>query len=80
MRPATSRPQVSWGGKANRRKGERTRDEIIRRAVPIFNQRGYEGAALSDLMEAFINKRRAVIAGHMRPGNGDSLQVIEETQ
>ena len=37
-----------------------------------------EGAALSDLMEAFINKRRAVIAGHMRPGNGDSLQVIEE--
>ena len=48
--------------------------------MPIFNQRGYEGAALSDLMEAFINKRRAVIAGHMRPGNGDSLQVIEETQ
>ena len=34
------------------RKGERTRHEIIRRAAPIFNQRGYEGAALSDLMEA----------------------------
>ena len=34
------------------RKGEETRQEIIRKAAPIFNQRGYEGAALSDLMHA----------------------------
>lgn len=34
------------------RKGEQTRQEIIRRAAPIFNQRGYDGAALSDLMKA----------------------------
>ena len=34
------------------RKGEQTRQEIIRRAAPIFNQRGYNGAALSDLMKA----------------------------
>jgi TetR/AcrR family transcriptional repressor of nem operon len=34
------------------RKGEQTRLEIIRRAAPIFNQRGYDGAALSDLMRA----------------------------
>jgi len=34
------------------RKGEQTRHEIIRKAAPIFNQKGYEGAALSDLMEA----------------------------
>jgi TetR/AcrR family transcriptional regulator, transcriptional repressor for nem operon len=34
------------------RKGEHTRHEIIRKAAPIFNQRGYEGAALSDLMKA----------------------------
>jgi len=34
------------------RKGEQTRQDIIRKAAPIFNQRGYEGAALSDLMEA----------------------------
>jgi TetR/AcrR family transcriptional repressor of nem operon len=34
------------------RKGERTRQEIIRKAAPIFNQKGYDGAALSDLMEA----------------------------
>jgi TetR/AcrR family transcriptional repressor of nem operon len=33
-------------------KGEQTRQEIIRKAAPIFNQKGYEGAALSDLMRA----------------------------
>jgi TetR/AcrR family transcriptional repressor of nem operon len=34
------------------RKGEQTRQEIIRKAAPIFNQRGYDGVALSDLMRA----------------------------
>jgi TetR/AcrR family transcriptional regulator, transcriptional repressor for nem operon len=34
------------------RKGEQTRQEIIRKAAPIFNQRGFDGAALSDLMKA----------------------------
>jgi TetR/AcrR family transcriptional repressor of nem operon len=34
------------------RKGEQTRQEIIRKAAPIFNQKGYTGAALSDLMRA----------------------------
>jgi len=34
------------------RKGEQTRREIIRKAAPIFNQKGYTGAALSDLMRA----------------------------
>jgi TetR/AcrR family transcriptional regulator, transcriptional repressor for nem operon len=34
------------------RKGEETRRQIIRKAAPIFNQKGYEGAALSDLMAA----------------------------
>jgi TetR/AcrR family transcriptional regulator, transcriptional repressor for nem operon len=34
------------------RKGEQTRQDIIRKAAPIFNQQGYEGAALSDLMKA----------------------------
>jgi AcrR family transcriptional regulator len=29
------------------RKGEQTRQEIIRKAAPIFNQKGYDGAALS---------------------------------
>jgi len=31
------------------RKGEQTRHAIIRKAAPIFNQKGYEDAALSDL-------------------------------
>src|SRR5258705_13066864 len=34
------------------RKGEQTRREIIRKAAPIFNHKGYDGAALSDLMRA----------------------------
>jgi TetR/AcrR family transcriptional repressor of nem operon len=34
------------------RKGEQTRREIIRKAAPIFNQKGYDGAALSALMRA----------------------------
>ena len=34
------------------RTGEQTRQEIIRKAAPIFNQKGYDGAALSDLMRA----------------------------
>lgn len=33
-------------------KGEDTRRDIIRKAAPIFNQKGFHGAALSDLMEA----------------------------
>lgn len=33
-------------------KGERTRREIVRKAAPLFNQKGYEGTTLSDLMEA----------------------------
>src|SRR6267143_359684 len=37
---------------ATMRKGEQTRREIIRKAAPIFNQKGYNGAALSDLMRA----------------------------
>jgi TetR/AcrR family transcriptional repressor of nem operon len=34
------------------RKGERTKQGIIRKAAPIFNEKGYDGAALSDLMRA----------------------------
>jgi TetR/AcrR family transcriptional repressor of nem operon len=34
------------------RKGAQTRREIIRKTAPIFNQKGFDGAALSDLMRA----------------------------
>jgi len=33
-------------------KGEQTRKKIVAAAAPIFNQRGYEGSSLNDLMEA----------------------------
>jgi TetR/AcrR family transcriptional regulator, transcriptional repressor for nem operon len=45
------------------RKGEETRQEIIRKAAPIFNQKGYEGAALSDLMRA-TGLEKGGIYGH----------------
>lgn len=34
------------------RKGEITKQRIVALAAPVFNQRGFAGAALSDLMEA----------------------------
>jgi TetR/AcrR family transcriptional regulator, transcriptional repressor for nem operon len=33
-------------------KGEQTRRKIVEAAAPIFNQRGYEGTSLNDLMQA----------------------------
>src|SRR5438477_6660554 len=33
-------------------KGEQTRRKIVEAAAPIFNQHGYEGSSLNDLMEA----------------------------
>ena len=33
-------------------KGEQTRRKIVEAAAPIFNQRGYEGSSLNDLMVA----------------------------
>src|SRR5882672_1978532 len=33
-------------------KGEQTRREIVEKAAPLFNQKGYEGTSLSDLMSA----------------------------
>jgi TetR/AcrR family transcriptional repressor of nem operon len=47
------------GGKGRKRpagptmtKGEQTRRRIVAEAAPIFNQRGYEGSSLADLMKA----------------------------
>src|SRR5260370_11604990 len=53
LQPETVRSHHTvHGGKQHVRKGEQTRQEIIRKAAPLFNQKGYEGTALSDLMEA----------------------------
>ena len=32
-------------------KGEQTKQEIVRKAAPLFNQKGYAGTSLSDLMD-----------------------------
>ena len=32
-------------------KGEQTRVDIVQKSAPLFNQKGYEGTSLSDLME-----------------------------
>jgi TetR/AcrR family transcriptional regulator, transcriptional repressor for nem operon len=34
------------------KKGERTRERIIRQAAPLFNQRGYEGSSMQEIMAA----------------------------
>jgi len=34
------------------RKGERTRQEVVAEAAKIFNQRGYEGSSILDIMQA----------------------------
>jgi TetR/AcrR family transcriptional regulator, transcriptional repressor for nem operon len=34
------------------KKGETTKLDIIQRAAPIFNQHGYSGASISDIMRA----------------------------
>lgn len=33
-------------------KGQQTKQEIVRKAAPLFNQKGYAGTSLSDLMDA----------------------------
>ena len=67
MHPGTARSHPSWllceigdqtvaestsRGVATCAKARQTRQEIIRKAAPIFNRKGYSGAALSDLMRA----------------------------
>ena len=34
------------------KKGERTRERIIRQAAPLFNRRGYEGSSINEIMAA----------------------------
>jgi TetR/AcrR family transcriptional regulator, transcriptional repressor for nem operon len=34
------------------KKGERTRERIIRQAAPLFNQRGFEGSSMNEIMAA----------------------------
>ena len=40
------------------KKGERTRERIIRQAAPLFNQRGYEGSSMNEIMAATATGER----------------------
>jgi TetR/AcrR family transcriptional regulator, transcriptional repressor for nem operon len=40
------------GSATKLRKGERTRRHIVERAAPVFNQRGFAGASMSELVSA----------------------------
>jgi TetR/AcrR family transcriptional repressor of nem operon len=51
-------------------KGERTRRRVIERAAPVFNQRGYRGSSLRDVMEA-TGLEKGGIYNHFR--NKDEL-------
>jgi TetR/AcrR family transcriptional regulator, transcriptional repressor for nem operon len=51
-RKGTDRSPESGKRAAVMNKGEQTRKKIVEAAAPIFNQRGYEGSSLNDLMEA----------------------------
>src|SRR3984885_6193510 len=46
--------RISAGGSARREmtKGESTRQWIIEQAAPLFNQRGFEGCSMQDVLEA----------------------------
>jgi TetR/AcrR family transcriptional repressor of nem operon len=47
LRPYTMVLEFGGGGMT---KGEETRREIVEKAAPLFNQKGFEGTSLSDLM------------------------------
>jgi TetR/AcrR family transcriptional regulator, transcriptional repressor for nem operon len=46
----TSRSQTDERGAVT--KGQQTKQAIVRKAAPLFNQKGFEGTSLSDLMAA----------------------------
>src|ERR1700716_467818 len=43
---------ATTSGLRKERKGEVTRRLILERAAPVFNQRGYAGASMSEIVEA----------------------------
>ena len=59
------------------RKGEQTRQDIIRKAAPLFNQHGYEGAALSDLMKATGLEKGGLSQAGARCSTRPSIPTME---
>lgn len=59
-------------------KGERTRERIIRQTGPLFNERGYAGAALSDILEA-TGLRKGGIYNHFASKDELALAAFDHT-
>jgi AcrR family transcriptional regulator len=49
---ATSAENPQCISKGEMSKGETTRQQIIRKSAPVFNQRGFAGASMHDIMQA----------------------------
>lgn len=57
-------------------KGSATRQRIVERAAPVFNQRGYWGASMSDLMEA-TGLEKGGIYNHFGSKEALALEAFE---
>ena len=58
-------------------KGERTRQHIIETAAPLFNQRGFTGASMADLMEATGLEKGGI---YRHCGSKDELAVAADAR
>jgi TetR/AcrR family transcriptional repressor of nem operon len=57
-------------------KGERTRRNIIAKAAAIFNQRGYDGASMQDVVEA-VGLEKGSIYGHFASKEALALEAFD---
>lgn len=57
-------------------KGEQTRETILKEAAELFNQRGFFGAALSDVMEA-TGLEKGGIYNHFKSKDDLALQAFD---
>jgi TetR/AcrR family transcriptional regulator, transcriptional repressor for nem operon len=57
-------------------KGERTRRNIVAKAAVIFNQRGFEGASMQDVVEA-VGLEKGSIYGHFANKEALALEAFD---
>jgi TetR/AcrR family transcriptional repressor of nem operon len=64
--------------KANKQltKGERTRQNIVAKAAVIFNQRGFEGASMQDVVDA-VGLEKGSIYGHFASKEALALEAFD---
>jgi TetR/AcrR family transcriptional repressor of nem operon len=57
-------------------KGERTRSNIVAKAAVIFNQRGYDGSSMQDIVEA-VGLEKGSIYGHFASKEALALEAFD---